>query len=196
MNAAVKKGLGKAKKLKASVFVDYRNYHYYLEKHSWEVDWERLRDFLSEKYDLVEMYYYDGIPSKAVFFDRSPSASLQDFIDMKQEKKVHFQSLQQKGFMVRKKLVSRVYDTRTHRYKHKCNFDVELAIDAIDSLDRYEVCVLCSGDGDFARLIKYLKGKHKKVVVVAGKDRLGKIAAKAASEVMYLRDIRKDIAIK
>jgi len=175
------------------VFIDYRNYHYYLEKHAWEIDWERFKTFLDEMYDVVEVYYYDGMPSKAAFFDLHRWASMKDFIDMKEEKKSYFNSLRQKGFKVRRKLIGRIYDTRMRRYKHKCNFDVELTIDAIDSLDNYEVCVLCSGDGDFIKLIRYLKGKRKRVIVIAGKDRLSSGSEKAANQVIYLKNIKRDI---
>ncbi len=101
--------------------------------------------------------------------------------------------MRNKGFRVRQKLVNRIYDSEEKRFKHKCNFDVELTIDAIDSLDNYEVCVLCSGDGDFIKLIRYLKGKHKKVTVIAGKDRLSEGVKKAANQVIYLKDIKSDI---
>lgn len=180
-------------KSKASIFIDYRNYHYYLEKHAWEIDWERFGALLNEMYDVVAIYYYDGVPSKAVFFDQYPEESLEDFSCMKQAKKDHLNSLRENGFIVRKKLVSRVYDAKTKRYKHKCNFDVELTIDATDGLDNYEVCVLCSGDGDFTRLIRYLKSKRKEVTVIAGKDRLSKSAEKAASRVIHLEDIKPGI---
>lgn len=180
-------------KSKASIFIDYRNYHYYLEKHAWEIDWERFRALLNEMYDVVAIYYYDGVPSKAVFFDQYPEESLEDFSRMKQAKKDHLNSLRENGFIVRKKLVSRVYDAKTKRYKHKCNFDVELTIDATDGLDNYEVCVLCSGDGDFTRLIRYLKSKRKEVTVIAGKDRLSKSAEKTASRVIHLEDIKPGI---
>ena len=186
-------GMSLIKKSKASVFVDYRNYHYYLDKHAWKIDWERFRKVLDKMFDIAEIYYYEGVPSKAVFFDLRPWASMEDFIDMKEEKKNHFDSLRQKGFKVRKKLIGRIYDTKRKEYKHKCNFDVELTIDAIESLDNYEVCVLCSGDGDFIKLIRYLKGKRKRVMVIAGEDRLSKGSEKAANEVVYLKDIKSDI---
>lgn len=175
------------------MFIDYRNYHYYLEKHAWEIDWERFKTFLDEMCDVVEVYYYDGVPSKAVFFDLHRWASMKDFIDMKEEKKSYFNSLRQEGFKVRKKIIGRIYNAREKQYKYKCNFDVELTIDAIDTLDNYEVCVLCSGDGDFIKLIKYLKGKRKRVIVIAGEDRLSMGSEKAANQVIYLKNIKRDI---
>lgn len=180
-------------KAKASVFIDYRNYHYYLEKHAWEIDWERFKKFLHRIFDVIEIYFYEGMASKAVFFHLHRRDSIQDFIDMKEEKKEYFNSLRQQGFKVRKKLIGRIYDERTKEYKLKCNFDVELTIDAIGTLDNYEVCVLCSGDGDFIKLIRYLKGKRKRVIVMAGEDRLSRGSKKAANQVIYLKNIKRDI---
>lgn len=180
-------------KSKASVFIDYRNYYYYLEKHAWEIDWERFKKFLHRIFDVIEIYFYEGVLSKAVFFDLHPGASIQDFIYMKEKKKDYFNSLRQEGFKVRKKLIGRIYNARKKQYKHKCNFDVELTIDAINTLDNYEVCVLCSGDGDFIKLIKYLKGKRKRVIVIAGEDRFSMGSEKAANQVIYLKNIKRDI---
>lgn len=189
----MKKKSIKRNKAKANVFIDYGNYHYYLKKHTWEIDWERFKIFLNAMYDVVEIYYYEGVLSKAGYFDLHPRNSLEDFICMRETKKNYFKFLRNKGFRVRQKLVNRVYDSEEKRFKHKCNFDVEITIDTIDSLNNYEVCVLCSGDGDFIKLIRYLKGKYKKVVVIAGKDRLSKGAEKAANQVIYLKDIESDV---
>jgi len=180
-------------KRKANIFIDFSNYHYYLRKHGWEIDWEKFKMFLDMMYDVNEIYYYEGTLSKAVYFDIYPKNSLENFICMKKVKKDYFKSLRDIGFIVRQKLVSRVYDSKERRFKHKCNFDVELTIDAINTLNDYEVCVLCSGDGDFVKLIKYLKGKHKKVVVIAGEDRLSRGLKKTTGQIIYLRDIKLDI---
>ena len=74
-------------KAKASVFIDYGNYHYYLKKHAWEINWERFKIFLNAKYDIVEIYYYEGVLSKAAYFDLHPRDSLKDFIYMREAKK-------------------------------------------------------------------------------------------------------------
>ncbi len=184
---------GADNKPKANVFIDYRNYHYYLEKYKWNIDWGKFKMFLSSMYDINKIYFYEGIPSKAVYFDSHPANSLEDFKNMKEQKKEDFEYLTEKGFIIRRKLVSRVYDVKEKKYRHKCNFDVELTIDAIENLDDYEVCMLCSGDGDFVKLIKYLKGKHKKVIVIAGKDRLSSLLKKGANEFIYLSKIKPNI---
>ncbi|MDA2921885.1 NYN domain-containing protein [Patescibacteria group bacterium AH-259-L07] len=47
----------------------------------------------------------------------------------------------------------------------KCNFDVELTIDAIRLIDRYDTFALFSGDSDFSMLLRFLKNKNKKVIL-------------------------------
>lgn len=48
----------------------------------------------------------------------------------------------------------------------KCNFDVEIAVDAIRLVDKYDTICLLSSDADFAALIRYLKTKHKKKIIL------------------------------
>lgn len=50
----------------------------------------------------------------------------------------------------------------------KCNFDVEICVDAIKTADRYNTFCLFSGDADFVHLARFLKGKGKKVILVKG----------------------------
>ena len=52
-----------------------------------------------------------------------------------------------------------------------------------------------SGDGDFVKLIKYLKGKRKKTVVVAPSDRFSDNLGKAANQVIYLESLEEKISM-
>ena len=49
----------------------------------------------------------------------------------------------------------------------KSNFDVEISVDSIRLLDKYDTFCLFSGDSDFARLAKFLKRKGKKIIIFA-----------------------------
>jgi len=48
----------------------------------------------------------------------------------------------------------------------KCNFDVEIAVDAIRLVDKYDTICLLSSDADFVALIRYLKIRHKKKIIL------------------------------
>jgi len=53
-------------------------------------------------------------------------------------------------------------------YLPKCNFDVEICVDAIRLMSKYDTFCLFSSDSDFVSLIKFLKNNRKKVVLVKG----------------------------
>jgi uncharacterized LabA/DUF88 family protein len=50
-------------------------------------------------------------------------------------------------------------------------------------------------DGDFQKLVKYLKGKRKKTVIIAAEQRLSNNLEKAANSVIYLNDLKNDIKL-
>ena len=50
----------------------------------------------------------------------------------------------------------------------KCNFDVEITVDAIRRMDEYDTLVLMSGDADFVALSRFLKAKEKKIILIKG----------------------------
>jgi len=133
------------------------------------------------------------LDQKQLFFDYKPNAILDDFIKAKDAKWQFFKELKSIGYKVVSKVISRVYDHTDGRMKHKCNFDVEITVNAIDQMDTYDEFILCSGDGDFVKLLKYLKGHKKKTIVVAPKKRLSDILAKTANRVIYLDDLRTEI---
>jgi uncharacterized LabA/DUF88 family protein len=78
------------------------------------------------------------------------------------------------GFKVRTKDIKTIdtYDDTGKRQGqiHKCNFDVEITMDMIKQLPKYDTVFLWSGDSDFGPLLAYLKSKGKKVVTVCARD--------------------------
>ncbi len=180
-------------KPRSYIFIDASNIHYYLQGEGWKIDWIRFQNYYKSAFQEPRFYYYEGIVSKGVYFDNHPDQTLIDFNAAKKKKQNYFKFLRQHGYTVRHKPVSRVYDNTAGQFKHKCNFDVELTIDAVDNIDNYDVFGLVSGDGDFERLVKYLKGKGKKTIVIAPKDRLSNNLRKAANVTINLTAIKDSI---
>lgn len=50
----------------------------------------------------------------------------------------------------------------------KCNFDVEICVDAIKTAEGYKTFCLFSGDADFVHLARFLKSKGKKIILAKG----------------------------
>ena len=50
--------------------------------------------------------------------------------------------------------------------------DVEITIDALHNINKYDVAILFSGDADFLALVNYLKNHGKKVYIFSSKDNI------------------------
>lgn len=75
----------------------------------------------------------------------------------------------------------------------KCNFDVEITVDAVRRQSEYDTLVLMSSDADFAALLRYLKKLGKKVILI----KTGHITAKlrdSSDLVVSAQKIKKYIA--
>jgi len=50
----------------------------------------------------------------------------------------------------------------------KCNFDVEMCLDTVRLVNKYDTICIWTSDNDFSLLLKYLKKMKKKVILVSG----------------------------
>jgi predicted nuclease of predicted toxin-antitoxin system len=69
----------------------------------------------------------------------------------------------------------------------KCNFDVEISVDAIRRIDSYDTLVLFSGDADFVALARYIRKKGKKIILIKG----GNITTTLRNEVDLVVNVQK-----
>ncbi|MBU2008096.1 NYN domain-containing protein [Patescibacteria group bacterium] len=80
-------------------------------------------------------------------------------------------------------------------YIPKCNFDVEICVDAIRLLDKYDTLCLFSSDADFISLLNYIKTKGKKIILIKS-GYVQQNLLKSADLVIGAQDIKKYIAVK
>ncbi|MCG2689699.1 NYN domain-containing protein [Candidatus Parcubacteria bacterium] len=78
------------------------------------------------------------------------------------EEKPFFDALTSLGIETRVKELQEFYGGQK-----KADWDVGIVIDAVRTASNVDVVVLCSGDGDFAPLVEYLKAQGKRVEVIA-----------------------------
>lgn len=90
------------------------------------------------------------------------------------------------GFSVRSKEIKMIphYNERGKFIGRipKCNFDVEITMDMITKISKFDTAVLFSGDSDFGNLLGYLKSKDKKVVIVCTRSRMSKELQEVANK--------------
>ena len=75
-------------------------------------------------------------------------------------------------------------------YIPKCNFDVEISVDAIKLMENYETLCLFSGDADFVHLLRFLKGRGKKVILIKGGNIVHQLR-EVSDLVINAQDIKK-----
>jgi uncharacterized LabA/DUF88 family protein len=171
---------------KALFCIDYANWAYYLRNRNQRIRWNRFIEFWDRCFRQVEYYFYDGMECESHYFHYNPSKTKADFWNQQQKKLDFFGELKELGIRVRQKPINRIFDAIQRKPRFKCNFDVEIAITALDRIDHYDVFILGSGDGDFVNLIKYLKGHHKETLVISPKNFLSKQLKESAHNIHYL----------
>lgn len=196
MDEEVKKTIGN-RVGKSIVFIDGSNLHYSLKEADWEIDYFRMHNFLrSELFGGFDAVYFEGY-----FPDKAPGLNLlknkQKLIKTRKEAKFRFfKKLREFGFIIETKPINSVYDFTSGDYHRKCNFDVEITIKALEHIDKYNTFVFFSGDGDFTKLVKYLKGKYKQVIVIGTKKRTSQSLQQAANQYINLNNLKAQIERK
>lgn len=172
-------------KEKASLFIDASNFFYVFKGKDWKVDYKKFINCFSSLYNIVCAYYYEGMIIDNILVQRNPEIDRKKMNIQKNTKREYSKHIRSFGYKVIEKPISSVYDQYTGRMVNKCNFDVELTINAIQEKDNFDIFILCSGDGDFVKLLKYMKGQYKKTIIVSSSDRLNENLKKTANKCIF-----------
>ena len=128
-------------------------------------DYEKLRRFIKEKFNssAINIFYYTAYPAEGT---RGYS------LDGRHK----FYTFLKKGLgiIVRKKELKRITITTEvgEGIEEKGNMDVEITIDALHNIKKYDIAVLFSGDSDFLALVVYLRRAGKKVYIFSSKNNI------------------------
>jgi len=128
-------------------------------------DFQKLKVFLSDKYDAKE--------TKIFYYTAYPADGTRDY-NLDGRHKFYTYLKKGLGFTVRKKELKRiaVRAGESDSFEEKGNMDVEITIDALHHMNKYDIAVLFSGDSDFLALVNYLKHRGKKVYVYSSKNNI------------------------
>lgn len=150
-------------KKRVAVFLDGANMFYTQKKGlGWFFDPARLLRALVGNNALAFSYWYHGVKSSAQIakerFDRG--AAYRD------AEGPFLKFLTYAGWIVRTKEIKTIKTTEGD-FVQKGNLDCYLVLDAMNTIDQYDIFVLVSGDGDFRELLDVLRARGKEVVVVS-----------------------------
>ncbi len=181
-------------------FIDASNLFYGgVKSLGWKIDYQKLLNYLKEKYKISKAFYYAGIeiynfPFSVLDDEPIDLEKLLEFLlnKLKQEsqklseaqiillerniqKTKFYLNLKKFGYILRLK-PAKVYKELNGETKKKANCDVDMTFDIMKLKDEFDEIIVLSGDGDFAVLLKYLIKIGKKIVILARGERTAKEA--------------------
>ncbi len=170
-------------KPKTKVYIDGANMFYTQKKLGWFIDWKKMKDYLKEKWEVLEIRYYTGVKA-----GDEKMASFLRYLD-------------NIGINPITKSIKVISISNNHPLKkiynyseiYKSNCDIEITTDIL--LERKEVdeIILFTGDSDFRYLIKKLKDLGKKVIIFSSRKTISWEVKLEASKYFYLEDIKDKI---
>ncbi len=161
---------------KLAVFVDGANMFYAQRKLGWHLDYRKLYDFLTKDYEVYNAFYFTSVPTPV-------DTSLEGFL----------RALTAMGYTVRRKALKEIVDQETGETFRKANLDIELVIDMFNTVDLYDVAILCTGDGDFERAVELLRSRGKRVLGVGSREMAAYDLINAVDKYIFLEDLREQI---
>ena len=149
----------------AYVFIDASNLWQAQKAKGRFLDYKKTIDFIKSNFETssIKVFYYTAYPAEG-----TRNYSL--------DGKHRFFTFLKKGlgFEVRKKELKRINITDCHgeSIKEKGDMDVEITIDAIHHLSKYDIAIFFTGDSDFLALVSYLKNNNKKIFIFSSQNNI------------------------
>ena len=162
-----------------ALFIDGPNFYGSIRDVGIKVDYTRMLNFFQDKARLIRAYYYT-----ALMEDRSEERN--DFLRRLTD------WLSFNGYTVITK-PTKIFSDASGGHVMKGNMDIEIAIDMLDMAQHIDHAVLCSGDGDFRRLVEAVQRRGVRVSIVSTEQMLASELKRQADEFIDLNDIEQDI---
>jgi len=145
---------------KTAVFIDWANVYYWKDELKKEVDPKKLLNYLKTYKQIKQGRFYFGT-------DPSHPASSEFLMEMRKL-----------GYIIVTKEVKflKVYNEERTKFiwKRKCDFDLEIGLDAFELIDKFDSFIFFSGDGDLKTLYERLIKRRKQVIVIYMYGHLGR----------------------
>lgn len=157
-----------------------------------EIDIEKLAEICEWVNPEKKFFYYGYFPENPEVADNHP-------MNLKYKSSIfRINKARKSGFLTKQKEVKMIptYDDAGKFISKipKCNFDVEITMDIITKLNKYDAVMLFSGDSDFGGLLSYIKEKGKKVIIICTRNRMSKELQKVADKFIPAETLKEFLA--
>ena len=145
------------------VFIDASNVWNIVKSKRKFIEYSHLKNYLKEKFNAkeIKIFYYDAYPKEGT----------RDY-DLNGKHRFYTYLKKGLGFIVRKKELKRIsiITKDGESIIEKGNMDVEMTIDVLHYLDKYNIAIFFTGDSDFLALVSYLRNRGKKVYIFSSQN--------------------------
>ncbi|MCD6233116.1 NYN domain-containing protein [bacterium] len=145
------------------VFIDASNIWNIVKSKRKFIEYSQLKNYLKEKFNAkeIKIFYYDAYPKEGT----------RDY-DLNGKHRFYTYLKKGLGFVVRKKELKRISIIAKDGESiiEKGNMDVEMTIDVLHYLGKYNIAVFFTGDSDFLALVSYLRNRGKKVYIFSSQN--------------------------
>lgn len=178
--------------LKTIAFIDAANIIYGAKRESgFKVDLKKLTRYLTTRFGTTKIYFYGGVNTQKIDFEKYRQMLCRfGVIPRLKKTKFYYQKAKTKTFVCRF-CQKRNWVRQKPRLRLKANCDVDLAMDVLENLGKYQRFIFLTGDGDFGPVLAKVKANKKEVYVIAAARKtaksIRKIAAEKFIEIKYLK---------
>lgn len=153
-----------------------------------EIDIAKLADICNLVKPWKKLFYYG-------FFQKNENVDDDHSDNIKHTSSMYrLDKAKKSGFQVKNKeikMISKYDEDGKYLGKYpKCNFDVEITMDILTKMPKYDTVMIFSGDSDFGGLLSYIKTKGKNVVVVCTRKRISKELQQVADVVVPAESLK------
>lgn len=154
-------------KKRACIFIDGANF-YFVQRNILQqrIDLLKFVNYFRVEFDIYNTFFYLAY--------REGDEGQENFIKL----------LAYSGITVIKKPIKHLKDG-----SYKGNLDVDITIDALLTKDNYQTAILCTGDGDFERLVWTLRNFGKEIVCVSTRESCAVELVNACDRYIDLKDL-------
>lgn len=157
----------------AMMFVDAQNLFHGAKAYDdeFKYDFEALRDELTDGYYTVRSYWFDSFKDKS-------------------KKQGFFDRLRMSGYRVTASPLRQRGDSHVEK-----GVDIQLATELIAQAynGAYDIAILISGDEDYARAVRYVQDRGKRVIIASFQGTTSSEMRKLADEYIELDSIASEI---
>lgn len=153
------------KEVRLSVFIDASNLWQAQKTKGCLFDYQKLIGFIKDEYNAtsIAVFYYTAYPATGT-----------RTYNLDGRHKFYLFLQKGLGFIVRKKPLKQipVHTSAGDAVEEKGNMDVEMAIDAVNTVNKYDIAVLFTGDSDFLALVRFIRTRNKKVYIFSSRNNI------------------------